>query len=61
MFLVTYLIEKIKRAFEPTTYGDELEHFVASHHPTTVTDVEYWINQYDRRQQRARYGMFHYR
>lgn len=61
MFLLAYLIEKIKKSFKPTTYGEELENFVASHNPVTPADVEYWIEQYDRRQQRARGGMFSYR
>jgi hypothetical protein len=61
MFLLAYLIEKIKKSFKPTTYGEELETFVVSHNPSTSADVEYWITQYDRRQQRARGGMFSYR
>lgn len=61
MFLLTYLIETIKKSFTPTTYGEELENFVASHNPTSPADVEYWINQYDRRQQHARSGMCCYR
>ena len=61
MFLLTYLIERIKQSFKPTTYGEELENFVAGHNPSTPADVEYWINQYDRRQQHAHSGMFCYR
>lgn len=61
MFLIAFIGQLIKRAFEPATYGQELEQFVASHNPSTVADVEYWIDQYDRRQQRKPSGMFGYR
>ena len=60
MFLLTYLIDKLSSAFEPTSYRDELTRFVESNHPSTVADVEYWIDQYDRRQQRKPSGMFGY-
>lgn len=61
MFSLTQLIDKIKETFRPATYGERLEQYIISHQPKTPADVEYLIQQFDRGQQRAQYGMFSYR
>jgi hypothetical protein len=61
MFILAYLISKISRVFTPTTYGEELTQFIEAQHPSSVADVEYWIEQFDRRHQKLAYGMFGYR
>ena len=44
------IIEKIKQAFTPISEQDALTQYIERHHPTSVYDVEYWIQQYDRKQ-----------
>lgn len=44
------LLKWIKSLFIEASYQDSVEHFVASKHPTTTAEVEYWIRVYDQRQ-----------
>lgn len=39
----------IKSLFQPRRYQDSVECYVASKHPTTTAEVEYWIREYDTR------------
>lgn len=41
------LINWIKSLFSAPSYQDRLEAFVVSKHPSTVTEVEHWIEYYD--------------
>ena len=39
----------IKSLVQPRRYQDSVEDYVASKHPTTTAEVEYWIREYDTR------------
>lgn len=41
------LLQWIKSLFEGRTYQDSVEHYVASKHPKSTAEVEYWIREYD--------------
>jgi hypothetical protein len=41
------LLKWIKSLFTGSSYQDEMDKFVASKHPTTVSEVEHWIREYD--------------
>ncbi len=47
MFFVK-IAAMIRNMFTPTTRTDELEKYLASKHPQTAEDVEYYIRQFDR-------------
>lgn len=40
----------LKNTRQPYTYGTELEQFIVSKNPQSTYDVEYWTNQYDKKQ-----------
>lgn len=42
-----------KSLTKTNTLQEELDAFIARHQPTSVGDVEYWINVFDRRQSRG--------
>ena len=58
--MLSNIIEKVKQAFAPTTRQDDLDAFITAQHPTSVCDVEYWINVYDRKQYAERSSNFSY-
>ena len=41
------LLQWIKSLFVSASYQDSVEYYVASKHPTTTAEVEYWIREYD--------------
>jgi len=41
------LLQWIKSLFAAPSYQDQLDSFVASKHPTTTSEVEHWIREYD--------------
>jgi hypothetical protein len=43
------LLKWIKSLFVGASYQDSLDRFIASKHPTSPSEVEYWIQQYDKR------------
>jgi hypothetical protein len=47
------LLKWIKNLFGGSTYQAELDKFVSSKHPTTVSEVEHWIRHYDQRSLRG--------
>jgi hypothetical protein len=61
--MLSNIIEKVKQAFAPQTYQESLDDFITRQQPTSVGDVEYWINVYDRKQHLDRSSNFshHYR
>ena len=47
-----------KALFNQKSQQSDLEHFILSHNPTSVGDVEYWTERFDRLQQyKARNNM----
>ena len=46
--------------FTAPTEQNKLDAFIARQQPTSVGDVEYWINVYDRRQYTDRSSSFTY-
>jgi hypothetical protein len=61
--MLSNLIEKVKQAFAPLTEQESIDAFIARQQPTSVYDVEYWMNEYDRNQYKQRSANFsiHYR
>lgn len=43
------LLQWIKSLFAAPSYQDELDRYITSKRPTTTTEVEHWIRQYDSR------------
>jgi len=58
--MLSNLIEKFQKALQGPTEQEKLDEFVTRQHPTSVGDVEYWINEYDRIQYRQRSANFIY-
>jgi hypothetical protein len=54
------IIEKLKQIFSEPSEQSKLDAFIAQQQPTSVGDVEYWINVYDRRQYLDRSSSFSY-
>jgi hypothetical protein len=54
------LIEKVKQVFTSPSEQEKLDDFITRQHPTSVGDVEYWINVYDRKQYLERSSNFSY-
>ncbi len=48
--MLSKLLSFFKKLFTPTSKQEELDAFISAQHPTCVSDVEYWIGVYDRRQ-----------
>lgn len=42
------MIRKLLKWLTEPTYQHSLDAFVASKNPSTTTEVEYWINYYDK-------------
>lgn len=57
--MLSKFFETLQKAFTAPSEQDNLDAFIAAQHPTSVTDVEYWINVYDRRQHAARSNNFY--
>ena len=47
--MITAILGWIKSLLQQRRYQDSVEQFVASKHPTTTAEVEYWIREYDTR------------
>ena len=47
--LMTKLLERLAEMFPGQDYQSRLENYIASKHPQSVGDVEYWQRQYDSR------------
>lgn len=47
--ITALIIGWIKSLFQERTYQTSVENYVASKHPTTTAEVEYWIREYDTR------------
>jgi hypothetical protein len=58
--MLSNIIEKVKQCFAPASRQETLDAFIEAQHPTSVCDVEYWINVYDRRQYAERSSNFSY-
>ena len=58
--MLSNLIEKFQRVFAAPTEQEKLDAFIAQQQPTSVCDVEYWINVYDRNQHTQRSSSFVY-
>ena len=54
------IVEKLKQVFTAPTEQSKLDAFIAQQQPTSVGDVEYWINVYDRMQYTNRSSTFGY-
>lgn len=61
--MLSKIIETVKQAFAPVSEQSQLDAFIEQQHPTSVCDVEYWINVYDRKRYTERSSNFscHYR
>jgi hypothetical protein len=58
--MLSNIIEKVKQAFTPSTRQDDLDAFIERQQPTSVSDVEYWMQEYDRKQYADRSSNFSY-
>lgn len=47
------MFKKLIAWLQQPSYQNELDAFIASKHPTTTVEVEYWIRQYDQRKEWA--------
>lgn len=48
--MIGYIQKMFTQAEGPQTYGSELEAYIVSKNPQSTYDVEYWTNQYDKKQ-----------
>lgn len=48
--IITYIQKMFEQVEKPQTYGSELEAYIVSKNPQTTYDVEYWTNQFDKKQ-----------
>lgn len=48
--IIAYFAKLFKRVEQPGTYGSELETYIVSKNPQSTYDVEYWTNQFDKKQ-----------
>lgn len=48
--ITAYFTKLFKRVEDSGTYGSDLEAYIISKNPQTTYDVEYWTNQFDKRQ-----------
>lgn len=58
--MLSKFFESLQKAFAAPTEQEKLDDFITRQHPTSVGDVEYWINVYDREQHRQRSANFTY-
>jgi len=61
--MLSKFIESLQKIFSAPTEQERLDDFITRQEPTSVGDVEYWINVYDRAQfnQRSANIGYHYR
>ena len=62
--MLSNLIDAVKSAFTPQSEQETLDAYIAAQHPTSVYDVEYWMNEYDRKQRTTALSAnfnYHYR
>ena len=48
--LTAYIHKMFNQVEKPQTYGSELEAYIISKNPQSTYDVEYWTNQFDKKQ-----------
>ena len=48
--IIAYIQKMFDKFSSPNPYGTELEQYIASKNPQSTYDVEYWTNQYDKKQ-----------
>lgn len=58
--MLSNIIQSLQKLFIGPTEQETLDAFIAAQRPTSVCDVEYWINQYDRKQYQSRSSNFSY-
>lgn len=51
--MLAKITELLKSIFKTPSLHDELDAFITRQQPTSVGDVEHWINVFDRRQARG--------
>ena len=56
--MLSKLLSFFKNAFTAPSEQERLDAFISAQHPTSVGDVEYWINVYDRMQHKNRSQSF---
>ncbi len=49
--MITKILQWVKSLFQERSYQDSVEHYVASKHPKSTAEVEFWIREYDQRRQ----------
>ena len=47
--MITAILEWAKSLLQTRSYQDSVEYYVASKHPKSTAEVEYWIREYDTR------------
>jgi hypothetical protein len=53
--MITAILQWAKSLFTERTYQDSVEYYVASKHPKSTAEVEYWVREYD--QHRKEWGI----
>ncbi len=48
--IIAYIQKMFAQITTPINYGSELENYISSKNPQSTYDVEYWTNQYDKKQ-----------
>lgn len=48
--MITTISEWVKSLFAKRTYQDSVEYYVASKHPKSTAEVEYWVREYETKQ-----------
>ena len=48
--VIARIQKMFERVKEPVNYGTELEAYIVSKNPQSTYDVEYWTNQFDKKQ-----------
>ena len=48
--MLSKIIQTLQKLFTAPTEQESLDAFISAQHPTSVCDVEYWIDVYDRNQ-----------
>ena len=48
--IINYIRQIFKQLDTSSTYGNELEQYIVSKNPQSTYDVEYWTNQFDKKQ-----------
>ena len=59
--MLSFILEKLKQLSSQPSEQQQLDDFIIKHCPTSVGDVEHWINEYDRRQCSNHLNNFGYR